>query len=72
MQRRGWPLRHRLHKLPQAVHRFAAPRLQLDGVFAQRRAKFFSVNVGTASKQTARIGGERKIAMAAQLGICIV
>ncbi|MCJ9700161.1 hypothetical protein [Bradyrhizobium sp. SHOUNA76] len=30
------------------------------------------MNVGTASKQTPRIGGERKIAMPAQLGVCIV
>lgn len=55
VQRRGRPLRHRLDKLPQAIHRFAAPRLQLAGVFRQVRTKLFTANVGTASKQTARI-----------------
>ncbi|MCJ9700864.1 hypothetical protein [Bradyrhizobium sp. SHOUNA76] len=72
VQRRGRPLQHRLDKLPQALHSFAAPLLQLTGIFRQVRTKLFPVNVFTASKQTPRIGGERKIAMAAQLGVGIV
>ena len=72
VQRRGRPLHHRLDKLPQALHSLAPPRLQLAGVFRQVRAKLFSINVCTARKQKARVCGERKIAMAAQLGICSV
>ncbi|MDA9438849.1 hypothetical protein XH98_06895 [Bradyrhizobium sp. CCBAU 51745] len=72
MQRRGRPLRHRLDKLPQAIHSFAPPRLQLAGVFRQLRTKLLPVNVGALSEQTVRIGCERKIAMAAQLGVCFI
>ncbi|MBR1167456.1 hypothetical protein [Bradyrhizobium liaoningense] len=58
--------------MPQAIHRFAPPRLQLAGVFRQVRAKLFVVNVGTARKELLRIGRERKIAMAAQLSVCFI
>ena len=46
VQGRGRPLNHRLDKLPQAIHSLATPNLQLDGVFAQGRAKFFPAEMG--------------------------